>query len=319
MNLFMDKRLADGYKSPQQKTRVVTEDWAVKNLYCVRCGSRHLAHCMNNRPVADIYCPDCHNTYELKAIGGHFGRKINDGAYNTMIARLNSNDNPDLFVMEYAKSDYHVENFWAIPKYFFVPEIIERRAPIRASARRGGWTGCLIVWSEIPSSGIIPVIQNGAELPADEVVDKIRQTASLETRNLEMRGWLMDVLKCIDKMKDDEFSLSEMYEFSAMLKEKHVANKNINAKIRQQLQILRDKGFIEFTDGRGHYKKTRKLTGKKEFQVEVREYLQRVVNVEAKSAGEAVQKIRDAYKDKKIVLDTDDFKGYEIELYNDKN
>ncbi|MGN1131915.1 MAG: hypothetical protein ACI4RL_03340, partial [Ruminococcus sp.] len=29
---------------------------------------------------------------------------------------------------------------------------------------------------------------------------------------------------------------------------------NVQAKIRQQLQLLRDKGFIEFTE-RGHYRK----------------------------------------------------------------
>jgi len=38
------------------------------------------------------------------------------------------------------------------------------------------------------------------------------------------------------------------------LKLKHIENKNIEAKIRQQLQFLRDKGFIEFL-GRGKYRK----------------------------------------------------------------
>ncbi|MBQ1398560.1 MAG: restriction endonuclease, partial [Clostridia bacterium] len=36
--------------------------------------------------------------------------------------------------------------------------------------------------------------------------------------------------------------------------QKHIHNNNIEAKIRQQLQILRDKGFIEFLE-RGHYRK----------------------------------------------------------------
>ncbi|MCI9138110.1 MAG: hypothetical protein HFH48_11245 [Lachnospiraceae bacterium] len=45
-----------------------------------------------------------------------------------------------------------------------------------------------------------------------------------------------------------------MYLYIEILQEKHKNNHNIEAKIRQQLQILRDKGFIEFL-GRGHYRK----------------------------------------------------------------
>jgi len=37
------------------------------------------------------------------------------------------------------------------------------------------------------------------------------------------------------------------------LQAKHPENHNVKAKIRQQLQYLRDKGVIEFL-GRGHYR-----------------------------------------------------------------
>ena len=45
-----------------------------------------------------------------------------------------------------------------------------------------------------------------------------------------------------------------MYDFVNELKIKHPTNNNIEAKIRQQLQFLRDKGFVEFTS-RGSYRK----------------------------------------------------------------
>jgi type II restriction enzyme len=35
--------------------------------------------------------------------------------------------------------------------------------------------------------------------------------------------------------------------------QKHINNNNVEAKIRQQLQLLRDKGFIEFAE-RGNYR-----------------------------------------------------------------
>lgn len=45
-----------------------------------------------------------------------------------------------------------------------------------------------------------------------------------------------------------------MYQFVDELQLKHIDNHNIEAKIRQQLQVLRDKGFIEFL-GNGQYRK----------------------------------------------------------------
>lgn len=70
---------------------------------------------------------------------------------------------------------------------------------------------------------------------------------------MESRGWLMDILNCIERL-DATFTLKNMYEFVKELSIKHPNNNNIEAKIRQQLQFLRDKGFIDFTS-RGNYKK----------------------------------------------------------------
>ncbi|WP_314885952.1 hypothetical protein [Psychrobacter immobilis] len=51
---------------------------------------------------------------------------------------------------------------------------------------------------------------------------------------------------------DTTFSLNQVYAFAELLKIKHPENNHINDKIRQQLQMLRDRGIIEFT-GRGRY------------------------------------------------------------------
>lgn len=63
----------------------------------------------------------------------------------------------------------------------------------------------------------------------------------------------MDILLCIEEV-DSPFSLSEAYGFEDALSKRHPKNNNIRAKIRQQLQVLRDKGFLEFL-GKGMYKK----------------------------------------------------------------
>lgn len=52
------------------------------------------------------------------------------------------------------------------------------------------------------------------------------------------------------------------------------------------------------------------------YKVEITEYLQRIINVEAETADDAVSKIEDDYKKEKIVLDADDFIDKDIEIYN---
>ena len=98
MNLDFDASLAEGYRSGSQIARVVTENWMSVNMYCPRCGNIHISHFENNRPVADFFCPACKNEFELKSKGGSLGKKINDGAYDTMIERITSNNNPDFFL-----------------------------------------------------------------------------------------------------------------------------------------------------------------------------------------------------------------------------
>ena len=76
----------------------------------------------------------------------------------------------------------------------------------------------------------------------------------LRSKDTETKGWILDVLNCIDLIKKETFTLDEIYSFEEKLKIKHPKNNFIRDKIRQQLQILRDKGIIEFTS-RGIYKK----------------------------------------------------------------
>jgi len=48
-------------------------------------------------------------------------------------------------------------------------------------------------------------------------------------------------MNCIESLNKNEFSLQEIYKFENDLKVLHPENNNIKAKIRQQLQFLRDK------------------------------------------------------------------------------
>ncbi len=248
----LDESLVTSYTSLSQRIRVMTESWAGKNSFCPNCGS-HLDKSKDNNPVWDFSCPKCTEEYELKSKSNSFGNKITDGAYGTMIERLKSSTNPSFFWLNYSKN-FEVINFFVIPKFYFVPEIIEKRKPLSLTAKRAGWTWCNIILSPIPESGRIYYIQNGKSREKWYILEDWQKTHFLtEKRDLESKGWLIDIMKCIDLLWRKEFTLADMYWFSIILKEKHPGNNNIEAKIRQQLQVLRDKRYLEF-EGNGFYK-----------------------------------------------------------------
>lgn len=254
MELNLKTQLAENYHGNTQIARVVTETWIADNMFCPRCGSMRIEHFPNNRPVADFYCPICGCEYELKSKSGRLSEKVNDGAYTTMIERITSNQNPDFFFMGYDKAVSRVRDLILIPKHFFVPGIIEKRKPLSENARRAGWVGCNILISRIPEQGRIHIISNGEVADVSTVIEKVKLGTSLETTDINARGWLMDTLNCMNMLPNIEFSLSDMYTFEETLKQKHPQNNNVKPKIRQQLQLLRDKGFIEFL-GNGKYRK----------------------------------------------------------------
>lgn len=251
----MDGKTAEQYASNAQKIRVITETWVSGNMFCPYCGNQYISHFDNNRPVADFFCPSCREEYELKSKGASISNKVNDGAYNTMIERINSINNPNFFFMHYNKSSLQVENFIMVPKHFFYTEIIEKRKPLADTARRAGWTGCNILLNRIPDEGRIYIVQNEKEIPIEQVINKVQKTDFIKECELDTRGWILDILNCVNRIKDKTFTLEQMYQFESMLSIKHPENHHVKDKIRQQLQVLRDNGLIEFL-GRGHYRKT---------------------------------------------------------------
>lgn len=254
MTLNFDCNMIDNYHSNSQKARVLTEKWVYDNMFCPRCGETRISHFENNRPVADFYCPNCCSEYELKSKNGNLGHKINDGAYETMIERITGNNNPDFFFMSYSKSELKVRDFIFIPKYFLVPDIIEKRKPLSQDAMRRGWIGCNILIDKIPEQGKIHIVQNEKIIDKNDVINKVKRSNRLEVTNIQNRSWLFDVLRYVNCIKKTLFTLDDIYGFEHDLQILHPQNNNIRPKIRQQLQFLRDRGFIEFL-GKGHYKK----------------------------------------------------------------
>lgn len=252
MNLNFNQALAANYRSPSQIIRILSEAWVKDNGYCPSCSTQPLSEFSNNQPVADFYCANCAEQYELKSKKAKLSNIINDGAYATMMQRIKSDDNPSFFFLTYS-AQLSVNNFLIIPKHFFKPDMIIKRNPLPATARRAGWVGCNIDLRQVPESGKVFLVKSQQVIPKDNVQQQYQKTLFLREQSQQTRGWTLDVWQCIDKL-DSKFTLNQVYSFADELQLKHPENQHIHAKIRQQLQVLRDKGIIEFL-GRGRYQK----------------------------------------------------------------
>ncbi|MEG2270444.1 MAG: phospholipase D-like domain-containing protein [Bacilli bacterium] len=88
----------------------------------------------------------------------------------------------------------------------------------------------------------------------DYTEDTILPIAENENLSAHFSPWEKDVFNCLNLINKEVFFLIDIYAFSKELSKMHPDNKNIEPKIRQILQHLRDMGFIKFISP-GKYKK----------------------------------------------------------------
>lgn len=241
------------YTSGSQSARDWTERWVRDQVYCPNCGNAKIHPFPNNSPLADFFCISCNEEYELKSQKSRFGRKVLDGAYQTKCVRLAANNNPSLFLLNYDLKRLSVTNLFIVPKHFFVRDIIEERRPLAATARRAGWIGSNILLNKIPEAGKICLVRDGVPQSKDTVLAEWQRTLFLRDQSLEARGWLIEVMKCVEAIGKQEFELEDVYAYEQHLSQLYPGNQNVKPKIRQQLQFLRDGGYLDFVS-RGSYR-----------------------------------------------------------------
>ena len=207
----------------------------------------------NNARVLDFKCLECQSQFELKSTRGNFSRKVPDGAFKAMMSRLCDISRPDFFFLTYDVNSFSVTNLFAVPASFLDVTVIEKRKPLGAHARRAGWIGCNIMMDRIPEVGKVFYVKKSKIVEKMVIMEKWGRTAFLRSQNnIEARGWTLEILRNIQSLNTRDFTLQIMYDFEEQLKSKYPHNNFIRAKIRQQLQILRDAGLIVFK-GRGRY------------------------------------------------------------------
>jgi type II restriction enzyme len=220
-------------------------------MYCPACACDRLSRSRANTPAIDFTCTHCGQLYQLKSSKTWNAKKIVDAGYDAMIRAIRTDRTPNLLVLNYS-SDWVVANMLLVPRMFFTESIVERRKPLSPQARRSGWVGCNILLREIPEDGKITVVSDGRVAPTDRVRAEFARVRELSQLPPELRGWTVDVLRIIRRLRKAHFSLADLYQFESELLALHPQNRHVRPKIRQQLQVLRDLGLLTF-DAPGKY------------------------------------------------------------------
>jgi type II restriction enzyme len=253
----MDLRLPtvglDRYKSAPQRARVATESWGAINLFCVSCKCSRLEPMPHNTAAVDYVCPDCRSTFQLKSQSRPFGRRIVDSAYSKMRLAIVEDRTPNLLALHYDSVTWKVQSLMLIPRFAFTLSALECRRPLAPTARRAGWIGCNILLDKIPVDARIAIIHEGQVLSHRRIRLAYDRLRPLQELNPEMRGWTLDVLQVIRSIGRAGFTLRDVYGNASALTKLHPMNFHVQDKIRQQLQVLRDLGLVEFL-GRGAYR-----------------------------------------------------------------
>ncbi len=234
----------------------MTETWAAENLYCPRCTNTvpvQLTSLPNNSKVADLICKLCGAEFELKSTADKFKQYVTDGQYHTMLKRLSQSNSPHFLFLAYDANSRIVKDVFGVPTHFLYPSLILPRKPLSDTAQRAGWQGCNIHLGGVPYSGRIVLVQQSVPVPHEHVCTNWSRSEFLKDRSMKSRGWTIEILALLDRLPK-VFQLAQVYQFEIELRSKFPNNIHIKAKIRQQLQILREQGYVEFL-GNGVYGK----------------------------------------------------------------
>ena len=253
MDLNLNPSLGVAYTSRSQVARVVTESWVAEQLYCPACNHEALTPTAPGTKVIDFQCETCEETFQLKSQSHPFGSRVTDAAYGPMMERIKEGTVPTFVFLHYRSDRWLVRDLFFVPRYFLSSSAIEQRRALALTARRAGWVGCNILLSSLPSDARIHVVSDEVALPSQGVRASWNRFSFLDNSNSESRGWMADVLHCVRDLSRDSFSLTDLYAFEGRLAGLHPRNLNVRPKIRQQLQVLRDHGVLEF-EGNGRYR-----------------------------------------------------------------
>lgn len=253
MHLVCNPALGERHKSASQRARSITEGWFTAEGYCLNCRSNRVELTTAGTPFSDHRCPVCGQTYEMKSAKKAHTRIVQNGGYESMMREIRAERPPVLLLMQYDPA-WCVQQLVAVHPVFLTPDVIRKRAKPHVRPRSGAlyWM-CDFDLTVIPEVGKIAVVR-GREARAPRVVrEEFAALQPLREVSNRTRGWTGLVLDAVKKIGKPMFTLAEVYTHEAAMHAAYPGNSHVRDKIRQQLQVLRELGYVEFVE-RGMYR-----------------------------------------------------------------
>lgn len=254
MDLRLPASLASAYRSKSQQARVVSESWGANELFCAACINDRLDSFKNNTAASDFQCATCRERYQLKSQSRPFARRVLGANYQKMCDAITAETAPSYYLLHYDSPTWMVQDLMLVPHLSITLSALVKRPPLRATARRANWEGYFLDLDRVPNAAKISVIQNGNERPRAQIRSDYARIAPVLALKQESRGWLLDVLRCVENVPTEIFHNHDVYAFAGELAALHPENHHVIPKIRQQLQALRDAGLIKHIE-RGVWQK----------------------------------------------------------------
>jgi predicted RNA-binding Zn-ribbon protein involved in translation (DUF1610 family) len=237
--------MAVGYTSNSQRARRVTEAWGETGLYCSACARDVLVRLPENTRATDFFCPDCTARYQLKSQNKPMTSRVLGSNYRRMIEAIQIDQTPHFYLLNYKLPEWLVCDLILIPRFVITASVILPRKPLRETARRKHWQGYMLDLDQIPTVAKISLVTAGTIRRPSEVRADFARLEPVRKLKIEQRGWTLDLLRCVESLPSAVFHNEDAYGFETRLAALHPENRHVRDKIRQQLQVLRDAGFLD--------------------------------------------------------------------------
>jgi type II restriction enzyme len=142
----------------------------------------------------------------------------------------------------------------AIHPVFLTPSVVLKRRTAHTRANGKKYQMCDLNLSLIPTDGKIVVVGSGQARSHAAARREFKESKRFADIPLAKRGWAGMVLAVVRKIGKREFTLAEVYAHEETMHAAYPENSHVRDKIRQQMQVLRDLGYVEFLSKRGEYR-----------------------------------------------------------------
>lgn len=253
MELQCKAELGNHLRRNTQRARVISEAWFGAEGYCLNCSSGRVAATVAGTEFRDFECPACGQPYELKSSARAHTSVVQDGGFDSMMRRIRAEEAPALMLMHYS-AGWQVQRLVAVHPVFLTSIVVRKRAKPHIRPKSGAeyWM-CDLDLTRIPADGKIAVVTGADAVDPAAVRAAFAASKRFAEVPVAKRGWTGLVLDAVRKIGKTEFTLAEVYAHEAAQHAAYPGNSHVRDKMRQQLQVLRDLGYLEFA-GRGQYR-----------------------------------------------------------------